>query len=92
MSQDHVKGHLDDAPGQNKEYSIVINGVQVVVDQHKLCYKDILQLQNLPYDANNPYIVKYDRGHGNAEGSMDPSDCIPIKDGMVFNVTPTNKS
>lgn len=93
MSNKGENRHSEDAPGQNKIYTIVINGVQVTTDKHKLSYEDILRLQNLQIDTENPYLVAYDRGaQGNASGNISPGEDIVVKDGMVFNVTPTNKS
>ncbi|UFS62746.1 multiubiquitin domain-containing protein [Sulfurimonas sp. HSL-3221] len=82
------------APGQNKEYSIIINGRPVTVKDHKLTYEQVLELAKIPAGGQTTlYIITYERGeHGNAEGTLAPGGFVVIKDGMVFNVDTTNKS
>lgn len=86
--------HREDAPGQNKEYSIIINGRQVTTTEHKLTYDQILQLAKIPANgATTLFIITFERGpHGNSEGTISIGGNIVIKDGMVFNVSTTNKS
>ena len=86
--------HQGDAPGQNKEYSIIINGRPVTVTEHKLTYDQILTLAKIPTGGQTTlYIITFERGvHGNAEGTLSIGGEIVIKDGMVFNVSTTNKS
>jgi hypothetical protein len=39
------------------------------------------------------YTVTYKRGHGEKpEGTMVDGDNVKLKSGMIFNVTPTDKS
>lgn len=93
MSNQNNDEHNEEAPGKNKSYTIVINGVQVTTDEHKLTYEGVLALQNLPVDTENPYLVSYARGpHGNSKGDLAPGESLVIKDGVVFNVSPSNKS
>jgi len=82
------------APGQNKEYRIVINGRPVTVTEHKLSYEMILALAKIPGGGQGTlYIITYERGeHGNAEGTLATGGWVTIKDGMVFNVDTSNKS
>lgn len=91
MSNDQPR---EDAPGQNKEYSIIINGRRITSSEHKLTYDQILQLAKIPEEGLNAlYIITFERGpHGNSEGTVSAGASIVIKDGMVFNVSTTNKS
>lgn len=86
--------HRDNAPGQNKEYSIVINGRPITVSEHKLTYEDILGLANIASGGTNSlFIITFERGpNGNSEGTVSIGGSIVVKDGMVFNVSTTNKS
>ena len=57
------------------------------------------QVVSLAYDGNPPsgpdwvFTVTYRKGEdGKKEGTMVEGDTVRVKDGMVFNVTATNKS
>lgn len=57
------------------------------------------QVVSLAYDGNPPsgsdwiFTITYRKGEDSKkEGSMVEGDLVRVKDGMVFNVTPTNRS
>ena len=80
-------------PGQNKIYSIIVNGRPREVTEHKLTY---LQVVQLAYPGEQPsegkvYTVTFSNPHGN-DGSLVDGQDIVIKDGMVFNVKKTDRS
>jgi histidinol dehydrogenase len=55
--------------------------------------QEIVALANLPTGPNFFYTVTYRRGHGNKpEGTLVEGDKVQIKEGMIFNVTATDKS
>lgn len=88
-------GHgQEDAPGKNKEYSIIINGRPMVVTEHKLTYDQILSLAKIPAGGQTTlYIITFERGPSEkSEGTISTGDSVVVKDGMVFNVSTTNKS
>lgn len=94
MSHNHGKGPTD-APGQNKEYSIIINAKKVTVTGHKINYDTIVSLANItPISTNGLlFVVLYERGNSdNATGSLTQGQDVTIREGMVFHVTATNKS
>ena len=86
--------HKNEAPGQNKEYSIIVNGQQKVVTSKELTFAEVVALDEaLPSGQYIEYTVTYRRGHGNKpEGSMVDGDTVKVKEGMIFNVTATDKS
>lgn len=86
--------HGEDAPEQNKEYSIIVNGRRITTNEHKLSYDQILQMAKIPEAGETTlYIITFERGpHGHSEGTVSLGGSIVIKDGMVFNVSTTNKS
>jgi len=88
------QNHGEDAPGQNKEYSIIVNGRRITTSEHKLTYDQILQMAKIPEGGQTTlYIITFERGtHGNSEGTISLGGSIVIKEGMVFNVSTTNKS
>ena len=87
MSEEH---------GHEKEITINVNGRKKEVRAKELSYMEIV---NLAYDNNPPtgpnigFAITYRRGHGDKpEGSLIEGQTVKIKEGMIFNVTPTDKS
>ena len=79
--------------GNDKAFTIVVNGRQRVVQDHKLSYE---QLVRLAYPEATPdesivYTVSYANPHGR-DGTLAPGQDVTVKDGMVFNVGKTNRS
>lgn len=84
------KGH-----GQDKEFTIIVNGRQKVVTTKELSFIEIVALafDTPPTGPNIVYTVTFRRGQGNKpEGTLVEGDTVKIKDGMIFNVTATDKS
>lgn len=85
--------HADHAPGQNKTTMVVINGRQREVSGHKISYSQLVQLA-FPDDQKSEtieYTVDYANPHGK-DGSLVDGEEVHIKEGMIFNVTKTNRS
>lgn len=82
--------------GHSKEITIIINGRQeIVAAKEILSFAEIVALafENPPTGENITFTVTYRKGHGNKpEGTLIEGETIKIKDGMIFNVTSTNKS
>lgn len=94
MSHNNGNGPTD-APGQNKEYGIIINAKKVTVTGHKINYDTIVSLANITPTSTNGllFVVLYERGNSdNATGSLTQGQDVAIREGMVFHVTATNKS
>jgi hypothetical protein len=80
---------------KKKEYSIVVNGRQKAVTTDELTFAEIVALafDNPPAGQNVLFTVTYRRGHGNKpEGTLIDGEVVKVKDGMIFNVTATDKS
>lgn len=80
-------------PGQNKIYSIIVNGRPREVTEHKLTY---LQVVQLAFPGEQPsatvvYTVTFSDPHGK-DGSLVDGQDVVIKDGMIFNVRKTDQS
>jgi hypothetical protein len=78
-----------------KDISIVVNGTQKIVQKEDFTFDDIVKLafENPPYGDNTLFSVTYRRGHGNKpEGILAAGESVKVKDGMIFDVTPTDKS
>lgn len=81
------------APGHNKTFKIIVNGRPREVADHKLTYQQVVRLafpDDLP-DPNLVYTVAYANPHGK-DGTLVDGEDVPLKDGMIFNVTKTNRS
>lgn len=83
----------DQAPGQNKTYSIIVNGRQREVTEHKLTYLQVIQLA---FPGEQPsdvivFTVTFSNPHGR-DGSLVEGQDVVIKDGIIFNVDRTDKS
>lgn len=79
-----------------KTVTIIINGQEVTVDhKEELTYDEVvdLALNPRPTGENMVLTITYRRGHGDKpEGSLVQSGSVEVKDGMIFNVTATDKS
>lgn len=81
--------------GPHVTYTIYVNGKQKVVDKKWLTYEEVVELAfpGAPTGDNILYSVTYEDGpHPNPAGSLAEGGKVKIKDGMIFNVTPTNRS
>jgi hypothetical protein len=102
--QDDTKGKDDGAPGKGgggqdhdpKTVTIIVNTRRHEVDKNKeILFEEVV---NLAYDNNPPtgpnvaFSVMYRRGHGNQDGTLTPEQTVKVKDGMIFDVTPTDRS
>lgn len=85
--------HSDQAPGQNKTTMIIINGRQREVTGHKISYSQVVQLAFPDDQASETieYTVAYANPHGK-DGTLVDGQEEPVKEGMIFNVTKTNRS
>ncbi len=93
MNDSQERKHEDQ--GRNKEYTIIVNGRAKVVTKKELSFAEVVALafDNPPQGPNVVITVTYRRGEGNKpEGSLIEGETVKIKEGMIFNVTATNKS
>jgi hypothetical protein len=76
------------------EFTIIINGRSVTITDKYLTFDQVVALSGLPSDPNTIFTITYRRGEGNKpDGSMvEGGDPVKVKDGMIFNVEPTNRS
>jgi len=76
-----------------KDFHIIINGTKHDVPGPEATFEQIVRLAFSDSNPNTAYTMTYSRGpKENREGSMSPGDKVFVKNEMVFNVTPTNKS
>jgi len=81
--------------GHKKSITIIVNGQEKVVEKEELSYEEVVALAfNPPPTGDNILItIVYRRGQGDKpEGSLLPGGTVKVKDGMIFDVTATDKS
>jgi hypothetical protein len=82
-----------DKPGK-KTYKVIVNAREKTVDTDELTFDQVVRLafDEPPTGENVQITVLYRRGHGNKEGTLVAGQSVKVKNGMVFDVTATNKS
>jgi hypothetical protein len=87
--------HFHSGPARPKKFTIIVNGQQKTVTTRTVTFEEIVKLAfpNPPTGPNIIFTVGYEDGpHANPSGSLLPGGKVKVKDGMIFNVTPTDKS
>ena len=78
-----------------KTLEVIVNGRPKEVTSKEASFEEIVALafSNPPSGTNVLFTVTYRRGEGNKpEGSLVAGEDVKLKDGMIFNVTATDKS
>jgi hypothetical protein len=78
-----------------KQYRIIVNGQEKIVDQHRLTFDQIVALafDPVPQGPDVQISIQYTRGpESNHKGTLVEGQSVEVKDGMEFDVTPTNRS
>ncbi|MCB1380026.1 MAG: multiubiquitin domain-containing protein [Alphaproteobacteria bacterium] len=86
MPKDHQK---------DQTVTIIVNGREKVVEKGELTMQELVQLayENPPTGEFVCFTITYRRGHGNKpEGTLEEGGSVKVKEGMIFNVTATDKS
>lgn len=87
--------HDCDDRDQAREVTIIVNGRPKVVPKGDLTFEALVALA-FPNDTPNPriiYTITFKRGHGNKpEGTLVAGESVKAKEGMIVNVTRTDKS
>jgi hypothetical protein len=81
--------------GPDKTVTIYLNGTPKSVAKEKLTFEDVVRLafENPPTGDGVQFTVQYSRGHSNqSKGSLVEGQSVQVKEGMEFDVTPTNRS
>jgi Multiubiquitin len=82
--------------GEPGTVTIIVNGQAKTVPRNtELTYDEVVNLA-FPHAPTGPtiqYTVQYTRGHGDKPaGTLVEGQSVKVKDGMEFDVTPTNRS
>jgi len=80
---------------KNKEVEFRVNGTRHHTSEKYLTFDEIVAFAfgANPQGGNITYTITYRKGHGNSpEGDIKPGGKVRVKEGMIFNVTKTDKS
>jgi hypothetical protein len=77
-----------------KPVTIYINGTPKVLQKERLTFDEIVALAftSVPSGDGVQFTIQYSRGHSDSKGSLVEGQSVQIKEGMEFDVTPTNRS
>jgi hypothetical protein len=83
-----------EAQGHDKEFTIIVNAREKAFRGREISFEQVVELAfgSVSPNPNVVYTVTYKRGEGDKEGIMEKGDSVKVKDGMIFNVTQTDKS
>lgn len=80
---------------KKKNVIIIINGREHEVEKKKISFEELIILSFGEYkpNENTAYTVTYSKGiDKKPKGQLVAGDEVMIKEGMIFNVSRTNKS
>jgi hypothetical protein len=84
------------ADPNKKELKIVVNGREKTWAEKEISFDQVIKLafDNPPSGPNIVFTVTYRKGGNDnkPDGTLAQGESVKVKDGMVFNVTPTDKS
>lgn len=87
------KDNDENAPGQNKEFSIYVNGTPETWIGKTISFEEVTKLAySKPPYPNPEYQVVYSEAQGNKDGTLAQGEKVKIKEGTQFDVTATDKS
>ncbi|MCX4175653.1 MULTISPECIES: multiubiquitin domain-containing protein [Paraburkholderia] len=89
------QAHADSAPlHPDNQVTIYINGTPKVVQKERLTFDEIVALafDSPPTGDGVQFTVQYSRGQSGSKGSLVEGQSVQVKEGMEFDVTPTNRS
>jgi hypothetical protein len=81
--------------GEPKAITIIVEGTPHEWKEPSITYTEVVTLfdPTYPQHPETTYSVKYKRGPGHKpEGILSPGASVKVKEGMVFNVSPTGQS
>lgn len=91
-----MKPNSEDNLAKKKEVTIIVNTREKLVTQKELTFEEVLALafEEPPTGPNIMMTIQYRRGHGHKPSGtlVQGKDPVKVKGGMIFDVTPTDKS
>jgi hypothetical protein len=77
-----------------KPVTIYVNTSPHAVEKDEISFDEVVTLAypTPPPGGNISFTVLYQRAHGNKDGTLVTGQTVKVKDGMIFDVTPTDLS
>lgn len=83
----------NEAPGQNKELTIIVNGRDFTWTEKKISFEQVLGLIGVIETDKVYYMITYSKGDDKEpKGEITKTKDAKVKDGMIINAKPNNKS
>jgi hypothetical protein len=81
-----------EAAQKTKTVTIIVNTKPHTWSEKDITFEQVVELASpgQPYDPTGT-TVEYSRGHG-PDKSLRPGQSVHVKDGMIFDVEPANRS
>lgn len=88
-----TNSHSDQAPGQSKTSVIIVNGRQREVNGQRISFNQVVVIAFPDDQASETveYTVAYANPHGK-DGTLVNGQDVHVKEGVIFNVSKTNRS
>lgn len=83
---------VDPVTERTETVTIIVNTKRIPWHERKISFEQVVELAfpGQPYDPQGT-TVEYSRGHG-SDHSLRPGQSVEVKDGMIFDVEPANRS
>jgi hypothetical protein len=83
----------EEAPGQNKEVTIIVNGRDYPWNEKRISFVQVLNLIGVSETDKIYYMITYSKGEDKVpKGEITKTKDAKVKDGMIINAKPNNKS
>ena len=83
----------DEGHELKEQFAIIVNGRKKDVQEEQISFDQVVILAFGQMKPNTAYTVTYKDGpKENPQGSMSAGDKVDVKNGMIFNVTESDKS
>jgi hypothetical protein len=89
------RGSGGDDHGHDHQVTIIVNARAKTWTEKDISFEQVVKLAfpTPPPGENIVYTVTYRKGEGHKpEGTLTQGESVKVKDGMIFNVTATDKS
>lgn len=83
---------VEPAVERTETVTIIVNTKGIPWPEKKISFEQVVELAfpGQPYDPRGT-TVEYSRGHG-PDHSLRPGHSVEVKEGMIFDVEPANRS
>lgn len=91
----HAQENKQGGQGNKKDFTVIVNAQERVVQKDELTFDEVVRLafENPPTGENVLFTITYRRGRGEKpEGTLLEGETLKIKEGMIINVTQTDRS